>query len=177
MNFETTTPSDSRFDGAARAEPPKPRLSILHLMVWTGLIAAMIGLFRGLCLLLPRSPSAGEMVVLSLLAVYSGMALGGIVLLALRRFRGMRFPTEPGEWLLVVQGCLVLCGLGTLGLLLLAMSHYSFGTVPWLILRSLESSYWSPCLRPGCCPPFIAGRVNLGDRRSRRSPRSAPCPS
>jgi hypothetical protein len=90
-----------------------PRLSILHLMVWTGISAAMMALLQ-----LPSEAanrlSSFESAYRIGMAIYGGVVVSGLVLWIAWRRRGIPFPTEPGEWLLVVQGAIMLVAIAAI---------------------------------------------------------------
>src|SRR5262245_24076441 len=109
-NSDSSTDASSPFDDEPLIEAvllspvlTQPRLSILHLMVWTATSAAMMALMR-----LPREVEsqipAHYMIGRIVLAMYGGVALGGVAMAISRWFRKILFPTEPGEWLLLLQG-------------------------------------------------------------------------
>ncbi len=121
MSTDSSTNVPSPFDDEPQHEvavvdslkdmATKPRLSILHLMVWTATSAAMMAVMR-----LPRETAsqvpAFFIVIRIAYAMYGGVVIGGVIMWLARRYRGVPFPTEPGEWLLVAQGKLVLSMLG-----------------------------------------------------------------
>ena len=95
-----TPPPGSPF----RPVPEQPRLGIIHLMVWTACVAVYFSINRLFYPdeLLQTDPLflvfwVGEGIVL-------GAALGGLLLFVARRCRGLPFPTQPGEMLLVLSG-------------------------------------------------------------------------
>src|SRR5262249_51934879 len=83
-----------------------PRLSILHLMVWTATSAVMMAVMR-----MPREAEEELSTFVTAyrigFAMYAGVVMGGVVMWIARWWRGVRFPTQPGEWLLVEQGATV----------------------------------------------------------------------
>lgn len=92
------------------SHPRQPPLGIVHLMVWTALSATYLGFNQ---LLSPEAPGEGadwyelfrgaEAV---LYAPMCGAGLFGLVLMAWRQLtRGVRFPSQPGHWLMVFYGC------------------------------------------------------------------------
>jgi hypothetical protein len=94
------TPPGSPF----RPEPEQPRLGILHLLVWTACVAVYFSIATSF-----RSDDYVPRLEASLvLAVGVEMgratALGGLLLLAARRYRRLPFPSQPGETLLVLLG-------------------------------------------------------------------------
>lgn len=89
----------------------EPRLGIIHLLVWTACVAMYLGLLRGL-----EQPGTGEFpegywVFNCLAGIGSGTALGGLVLWIARRYRGLRFPNHPGEYLWIALGILGVFGM------------------------------------------------------------------
>jgi hypothetical protein len=99
----------------------KPRLSILHLMVWTATSAGMLAVLKMFGWTSGTfSFQDGYNIGFSM---YGGVVVGGIVMWIARRCRGVRFPAEPGEWLLVEQGAAVLWVLFVS--LLLESAHHS----------------------------------------------------
>jgi hypothetical protein len=109
------SPFDDEPVGAATPPAEKsahPRISILHLMTWTATSAAMMAVLR-----LPNEAaekfSAFETAYRVAFAMYAGVVTGGVLMWIARRWRGMSFPTQPGEWLLVEQGATVLLTLVT----------------------------------------------------------------
>jgi hypothetical protein len=91
----------------------RSRISILHLMAWTATSAAMMAVLR-----LPNEAaeqfSAFETAYRITFAMYAGAVTGGVLMWIARRWRGVPFPTQPGEWLLVEQGATVLLTLATI---------------------------------------------------------------
>jgi hypothetical protein len=87
---------------------PEPRLGILHLLVWTACVAVYCGLAQSLGLN-ERNPDAFDMTLSVLRSLGVGAALGGVLLWAARRRRGLAFPVHPGEYLLVVKGINIAC--------------------------------------------------------------------
>jgi hypothetical protein len=121
MSTEATTPPPSPFDDepnattdaavSSNAVPPKPRLSILHLMVWTATSAAMMAFYNLIISLQPSNErndnltnSPVGMMLRTIWSMRAGSSLGGVLLLVSRRRRKLAFPSEPGEWLLVTLG-------------------------------------------------------------------------
>jgi hypothetical protein len=117
--IEEAKRSESSADGntSQQAAPEsRPRLSILHLLVWTALVAVAMGVDTfATRLYSPADPVAArewmqrtvapdQMVARSVRAMLTGAGLGGLLMYFARRRRGIPFPVEPGEWLLVVLG-------------------------------------------------------------------------
>ncbi len=92
------------------SHPRQPPLSIVHLMVWTALSATYLGYNK---LIASESPEVeadwyqlfcGAEAVLY--APLCGAGLFGLALMAWRHLtRGVRFPSQPGHWLMVFYGC------------------------------------------------------------------------
>lgn len=81
-----------------------PPLGIIHLLGWTGLVAFVLAVQR----LLPVAnvmwiPVLGPCLRLGNATVI-GAALGSLCIAARRRGAGIAFPTQPGEWILIVLG-------------------------------------------------------------------------
>lgn len=98
-------------DDAAEMPQPEtetPRLSIMHLMVWTAITAVYFSCLRMLMNAASESPQAaafgGQGVPWMIMGVGNATALAGLVLLVARRFRGMPFLTHPGEKLWALLG-------------------------------------------------------------------------
>lgn len=135
----------------------KPRLSILHLMVWTATSAAMMALIR-----VPPEKAATApvaLIMLAALAMYCGAAIGGVLMWAARKRRGTAFPTEPGEWLLLIQGeCVIyfvllyyllqiipsksLVYIEWLFALLFALGFAAIGVVPAILFAGENDETW-----------------------------------
>src|SRR5436190_17187642 len=87
--------------------PPPERLSIAHLMLWTLGSAISLGLYRAITL--AQRPDDRLTVVSQVFALIyclpAGARIGGVLLFAWKTLKGDRsFPTQPGHWLLVVEG-------------------------------------------------------------------------
>ena len=99
---------------AASETARKPPLSIAHLLLWTAMSGAVMGAVRYIA---ERDSgrsgqtTAWDIGMLGVLALYGGVVTSGVVIWLARRIRGIRFPTEPGEWLLVVPGLLAIVAL------------------------------------------------------------------
>src|SRR5947199_309757 len=89
-------------------QPPRNRLTIAHLMLWTIGTAIALGFYRALAI--NREGQSERIIAVSqiLALIYSvpaGARIGGFLLFALKRLQGQRgFPSQPGQWLLVVEG-------------------------------------------------------------------------
>ncbi len=97
------------------AEPKRasaPPLSIAHVMLFTASSAAILTVQRlWLSELGTSDKSATFLGFVTLYAVAAGPALASLVLRPVWRSRGYRFPVHPGEWLLWLNGWLVLLGM------------------------------------------------------------------
>lgn len=74
------------------------------MLLWTGCCAVFFGLARGLAW---QPVGALGAVVLIMLAVASGTAWAGLLISLCRWLRGSRWPLEPGQWLLAVEGAVI----------------------------------------------------------------------
>jgi hypothetical protein len=97
-----------------------PRLSIMHLLIWTALSAVFMGYFNLVMRLQPDSMpraitdwinSPANFAFRTVGSMASGAELGGVLLFVARRWRGLRFPVQPGEWLLFMGGITSLLGM------------------------------------------------------------------
>lgn len=90
---------------------PGERLSILHLMVWTGCTALILAFYRQ-SMNLPDSPTnpVWLRVVTALVgAPIQGACVASLLLVLWRKFKGGRpFPRQPGHWLLIIPGVVAL---------------------------------------------------------------------
>lgn len=108
------TPPQSPFDPswqspACKAETVEsPRIGVIHFLIWTACVAVYCGLAQSLGLN-ERNPDTFDMTLSVLRSLGVGAALGGLLLWAARRWRGLAFPVHPGEYLLVVKGINVAC--------------------------------------------------------------------
>jgi hypothetical protein len=99
------------------------RLGIAHLLVWTACTALYLGLTRSLHLV-PAVPGSGAAIALwSLQGIGAGAALGGLLLLMARMFRGVPFAVHPGEMLLGVTAVSVVLATVTCAVLLTAIVY------------------------------------------------------
>lgn len=88
--------------------PESPRLGIVHLLVGTACVAVCLGMARTVAdFATPASFRTESLILGGLWSIPHGAALGGLLLWASRRRRGVPFPQFPGETLLVATGILV----------------------------------------------------------------------
>jgi hypothetical protein len=91
----------------AESQPPRNRLSIAHLMLWMLGTAIALALHRQLLARLEPAENLSVawrvyVIVYSLLA---GPKIGGSILYLSHRARGKAgFPSQPGHWLLAIEG-------------------------------------------------------------------------
>ena len=90
-------------DSSSTPEREQPRVGIRHLLVWTACVAVYF------CLTRPahdafQGPDAPFPLFWLLHGVGAGTALGGLLLWAARRRQGLPFPSQPGEWILILHG-------------------------------------------------------------------------
>lgn len=86
------------------AQVAVPRLGVVHLLLWTGCCAVFLGLARGLAM---QPVGVLGAVVLIMLALGCGTAWTGLLISVGRWLRGARWPLEPGQWLLTIEGVAV----------------------------------------------------------------------
>ena len=87
-----------------------PRLGIIDLLIWMAGVAVVLAMYRALTDWSEFEPEELDGVRRwhLLLGLAYGIAVGGLGMLAWRRFvRGLPFPSQPGHWLLVflALGC------------------------------------------------------------------------
>lgn len=87
--------------GAHDAQAAAPRLGTVHLLLWTACCAVFFGVARDLA---ERPAGALGAVVLIMVAVGYGTAWTGLLVSLFRWLRGSRWPVEPGQWLLTIEG-------------------------------------------------------------------------
>lgn len=121
--MDRKSPPDSPFLVVKAPEPP--RLSILHLLVWTACVAFYLGMARFIYVDLG---ALGEQWsgLWGLSGIGQGTALAGLLLWAARRWRRIPFPVHPGEYLVVAFGVATLLHLVQLG------------CFPWMQLANAE---------------------------------------
>ena len=81
-----------------------PRLSIIHLFVWTAASAVYLAILRLMFSLTPHQPTTVVMASMVIMAPLQGAFLTGFLLFSYRWSRGRAFAREPGEWILVANG-------------------------------------------------------------------------
>jgi hypothetical protein len=100
----SSSPFALPFGSPFRPEPEQPRLGIIHLLGWTACVAVCFSVTRASY---PQDAAKERLVFLAFQLcrdVGRGTALAGLVLCVARRLRGLRFPSQPGETLLVLFG-------------------------------------------------------------------------
>jgi len=106
---------------ALAASPP---LSIAHFLLWmagTAVYLTLTQIAKGLLRQNDVSiPALSNIIFAAVFAVAVGPGVASWAIFAWRRFHGIRFPTQPGEWLLLITGASYLVDFLTL--LLLALS-------------------------------------------------------
>jgi hypothetical protein len=91
-------------DGSPKnRDESKPRLGVLHLLVWILLNAVLFAMYRSWIEWAQSKPWLVVLLVVQVIQMATAVG-GGPVLFAVRRWRGFRFPVEPGEWILVAMG-------------------------------------------------------------------------
>jgi hypothetical protein len=127
---EPATPIEAHEASPALARP-EPRLGILHLLVLTACVAVYMGIARAVSLAmrdrtLLESADAFQLTAGMFHGIGAGAALAGLLLVVVRRRRGLLCPKRPGEYLLVWMGFGVVARLAVI--LPLALASVSFGT-------------------------------------------------
>lgn len=88
-----------------------PPLGIQHLLLWTAcsavLLTASLALNQAMELRIGISLVVEKFVACAR-AFPDGLAVAGLLICVARRWRGVHFPVQPGEWLLVLGGISVL---------------------------------------------------------------------
>jgi hypothetical protein len=104
------------------ATPPK--LRIWHLLLWMAGIGLMLAAQRWLTLEGPDEPPTWIARAAQIIAAaIEGAALAGLLGGAIERLGGKVFPTQPGEWLLVVCGTGTACDLAAKLVIRVAIPH------------------------------------------------------
>jgi len=107
MNDRQTPNAPTDNEPSKPAIIEQPRLGIIHLMLWTAGTAVALTIDRVAQDLVPEESSLVDPIQPGISAVWAicvGPAIGAWAILVRRRLHGIRFPTEPGEWLLLVSG-------------------------------------------------------------------------
>ena len=117
MDSDTLPPPPDTPPGSPfRPEPEQPRPGIIHLLAWTACVAVYFSITTAM----RRSPPPGGYVARldpSLLLwagaeIARATALGGLLLLGVRRYQRLHFANQPGETLLVLLAVGVAMQLG-----------------------------------------------------------------
>lgn len=92
--------------------PDRPRLGIIHLMLWAACVGVSLGVFSFRMILPPADQRtqpivASNIVLMTLLGIGAGAGLAGLILAIVWRRRGIVFPVSPGEHIWVAWGMLV----------------------------------------------------------------------
>ncbi len=147
--MEPDTPDESRLTSAdlseiemsapAPEELESPRLGIFHLLALTACVAAYLGVTQTLSRATQQgTPPIGGLAAAtgSAHAIGAGAALAGLILFAVRRLRGLRFPTHPGEYLLVILGVGAVLDLArsTLVTLLIFSGNFPIERTQWVFV-------------------------------------------
>jgi hypothetical protein len=98
--LEESSPESAKTQ--AVAEQSSPRLSVQHLLVWVGLIAVCFAIERRVWERPNEIPSFNAWQFQS--SVIHAAGIGALILWWRRYSQDIAFPTEPGEWMLVVIG-------------------------------------------------------------------------
>jgi hypothetical protein len=112
-------------------ERESPRLGIIHFLGWITCVAVFLGVSHSVMGVFEYSAqemSGFGLTVWGMTGIVFGTSLGGLLLFAARRHRGVTFPVYPGETLLFVKG--TNAGLLALAALLLCLSSRT--AVEWL---------------------------------------------
>ena len=89
-----------------------PRLGIRHLMLWTACCALYLGLYRVLFLVQDGSSDEVQDAVFAILfSLSAGASFAACALCVPWNWAGIRFPYEPGEWMLAVAGVSLVVGI------------------------------------------------------------------
>src|SRR5437762_4596 len=92
--------------------PPRRRLSIAHLMLWTLGCALALGFYRSIELEQQRPDDRFSLILQYFGLPYcipAGARVGAVFLFGWMTWRGDKsFPTQPGHWLLLIEGTSIL---------------------------------------------------------------------
>lgn len=137
--------------------PPtaRPRLGIIHLLLWMACVAvyfAFRNTYAGLYGGSQRGPAVDTFRVIY--GIGAGTAMAGAVLFAASRLRGIAFPIHPGEFLWVLYGLAEVLHWMYQGLLLCLeiMGAISYGPTGRIILGILRPELLWPVM---CCWPVL----------------------
>ena len=104
-SLPSTQPPEPRLAASPpHPDPEQPRLGILHLMVLTTCVAIYFSIFCPFLSGMNMADSVTDLAFYLGYGVGSGVALAGLLLWPARRYRGLPFPTQPGERLLILLG-------------------------------------------------------------------------
>ena len=113
---------------SASAGPPRIRLSILHLLLWTLGSAVILAFFRALSSRQDGLPDDKAWVLPIYHLGYSltlGAQVGSVPLFVMRRVSGQGgFPAQPGHWLLLIEGVSALLMFAGYGLFVLGGGQF-----------------------------------------------------
>ena len=97
-------PEPSPPGSAVKSEPEQPRLGIIHLMVWTACTGVYFSLRSPIVWGFDQTDDVATIVFQVGQGVGTSAALAGLLLAATRRWRGLPYPGQPGETLLLLLG-------------------------------------------------------------------------
>lgn len=117
---------EARGEGPSGALPEAdvPRLGIRHLMLWTACCGLFLGIERALFVGDDGSFSRFQSPVYVWHCVYNGAALTACLLWVPWKRAGIRFPSEPGEWLLILAAVFFVVSFGTRAILASPLQLY-----------------------------------------------------
>jgi hypothetical protein len=115
-------------DNAARHR--QPQFSIAHVMLWTFFSALVMGVYHYATQMYgmqaqSAAQGAGWLILRFLWQAAAAAAISGCTIFLVRRFKGLKFPVQPGEWLLVTQSLVSLAELAG------AVVRASVAKLPW----------------------------------------------
>jgi hypothetical protein len=93
--------SDIGSRGLAAGPQADRKLRLAHLLLWITLTGLYLAVLRTNARVVPGIIGT---VIATAAAAFAGIAGSGLAIVTWRRVRGVRLPTEPGEWLLFVLG-------------------------------------------------------------------------
>jgi len=101
----TLPPSERSPPGSQfKSDPEQPPLGIIHLMLWTACAAVCFSLASAFDLEFEPTDGVEGIVLPVAHGVGTSAALAGLLLAAARRRRGLPYPGQPGETLLLLLG-------------------------------------------------------------------------